>query len=86
MTDFSFKRKPLKFDIYGTIYEVNKPTFGQVELLQEKLDEAKGDNKAGLHVMRDFLETLGLNKTVISELEPDHLNEIIAIISGSKKN
>lgn len=81
----SFKKEPIKFDIYGEVYALNKPTYGQIEDLQEKIEEAKDNSKLTMAIMRKFLAACGLEAKTIRSLEPEHLNEIISVLSGTKK-
>lgn len=81
---FEIKEKSkLKVSIYGSEYELSKPTYGQTIQLQKELDEG-GESKS-MHLMRSFVIGLGLPEAVIDSLELDHFLALVEHISGNKK-
>ncbi len=80
---FEIKEKTkLKLSIYGSEYEISKPTYGQTSALQEKL-KGEGD-KESMSLMKNFVSSLGLPEEVINEMELDHFLALIEHISGKK--
>ena len=77
-----FKKKVLKFKFEGHDCEVKFPNIKQIEDFQAN---QKGEDPS-LGETLDFLECLGLEKSISYEMEPEHLSEIINHISGQKKS
>lgn len=74
-----FKRKVFAFRLDGQEYKVNHPNLKQIEELQKKGDEPSIDS------VLDFLQTLGLERTVSEGMQPDHLKTIVDHLVGDEK-
>lgn len=81
---FILEKSKIKLSIYGSEYEISKPTYGQTQNLQERL-KTEGE-KESMKIMRDFVISLGLPEDVLNNLELDHFLALIEHISGAKKN
>lgn len=79
------KKTKIKVSIYGVEYEINKPTYGQTVELQEKIKSEDGEKKS-MHIMKDFVVSLGLPEQAINDLELEHFLSLIEFLSGAKKN
>jgi len=64
-------------------FELRKPKFKETEQYRESLLKEGADASI---VMREFLEVLGLPVDVYAELEMDHIEQLMASVTGSKKN
>lgn len=78
------ERTKLKLSIYGSEYEIHKPTYGQAAQLQENI-KAGGEEKSML-IMKEFLVGLGLSADLIDNMELSHVLQLIEYISGKKKD
>lgn len=78
------KSEKIKIKIYGEELEVSKPTFGQVVKMQKDMKE-KGTEE-NFSIMKDLLIALGVNESVVNELEIEHINDLIIYLTSSKKN
>lgn len=78
-----FERTILKFDIYGEIFEIKKPTYGEIE--QFEIEFSSGDVQKRLEAVKNFLNTKGFTQEVLAKLEIDHIQEIFQYLSGKKK-
>lgn len=76
------ERTKLKAKIFGKELEVSKPSVGQVEALQAEL--AKEDAKP-LAVMRSFIETLGVSRELLDQLDIDQFQFLVEQLSAPKK-
>ena len=82
---FEIKEKSkLKVSIYGSEYEISKPTYGQSQHLQGRLKD-EGQEKS-MVIMKEFVMSLGLPEECIDGMELDHFLQLIEHISGVKKN
>ncbi len=82
---FEIKERPKqKVVIFGTEYEVARPTLGEVEEFQEKSASTPAEKQ--LPLMVDFLSKLGLPAEPVKKLDVDQFMELVAFVSGSKKN
>jgi hypothetical protein len=77
------KKSVLEVKVDGQVYQIKFPTIKKIKSFQESL---KSQGEPDIGVTLDFLESLGLPKSVSEELEPSHLAAIIDTISGTKKN
>jgi len=64
-------------------FELRKPKFKETQQYRESLLKEGAD--ASL-VMKEFLEVLGLPVDVYDDLEMDHIEQLMASVTGSKKN
>jgi Na+/phosphate symporter len=72
-------------DLYGKTVKLKKATYGQTEEYYEKIAACENDPKAIMKAVKDFLTSLGLDAEDFKELESEHINELIDLVSGSKK-
>lgn len=74
------KKRVLNLKFNGGEYTVNFPTVKQLK------DECKikGD-ETGLEMTVRFLGILGLPAEVVDEMEPSHLEEVLAHLTDQKK-
>lgn len=82
--ELELKRSVLKVNIYGKSYELKKLTVGQYEAFTKSIKKDMGESEA-LEGMRGILVLAGLPSEVLTDLEMDHLSELIQYVSGSKK-
>lgn len=80
--ELKLERTKLKIDLYGEIVEIKKPTYGEVEWLESEIKEASGDEEKAKTIVKKFFVTLGLDP---SNIEVDHLFQILELITGKKK-
>ena len=64
-------------------FELRKPKFKETQQYRESLLKEGADASI---VMKEFLEALGLPVGVYDELEMDHIEQLMASVTGSKKN
>lgn len=82
---FEIKERPkLKVSIFGVEYETARPTLGEVEAFQDKSASTPADKQ--LPLMVEFLGKLGLPVDAVKQLDVDQFMELVAFVSGSKKN
>lgn len=80
---FEIKQKTkVKVTIYGQVFELKKPTVAQVEELQGIADLEKKSAKEQFSIICDMLEVLGMPKDFTSDMEIDHLIDLIKYLSG----
>lgn len=77
-----FKKSELSVIIYGTTYNVTKPTFAQSRAMGKKL-KAEGDENS-FDVLCEHLCGLGLPKEVIEGMEADHVLTLCEYLSPKK--
>lgn len=76
-----FKKRVLSIKFNGGIHDVSYPTIKQLKDLN-----VKKENETELDMTYRFLSSLGLPVEVIDEMEPDHIKEIIEVLTGQKKS
>lgn len=81
MEKLSFKKRNLELEFNDSSHSISFPNVGQVN---QFLKDSK-DKEDTIEITIDFLETLGLPKSVSFELEPQQLNEVVSVLCGSKK-
>jgi len=79
-----FSKRELKFKYDGEEHTVRFPSVKDLSEYQKKFKEAGEDSTAVVVV--DFLEKLGLKKSVAEELESHHVEVILKELTSSKKN
>lgn len=77
-----FKKRVLEFKFNDEIYTVKYPTVKQINELEKR---TKDENNEQAEVMLDFLEDLGLKKSIAHEMEYEMIQKIIKTISSAKK-
>jgi hypothetical protein len=77
------ERSKITVKIYGSEYEMRMPTLNELSGMQEKL---RGDEARSLKIFAEFLESQGLPKKVVDDLQVEHATLIVEHLCGSKKN
>lgn len=83
------ERTILKYELYdGTVMELHKPLYGQLDAVIAKLDELEKDPASGStrEEIERFLLECGATEAQIKGLELDHIQDIFADLSGQKKS
>ncbi len=79
-----FERTKKQYDVYGTVYDVCRPSYDQrtayAQSLEDKKDEEKGE------CLLDLLDMCGLPKQVAKEMEQEHLLAIVDDLMPSQGN
>ena len=75
----------LELEVYGEKVELRKPTFKEAQSYRDELIKL-GESGDATEVMVNFLEKLGLKKEIFDSLELAHVNQIMDLVTGSKKN
>ena len=76
-----FKRRELKFNIYGQEVKILAPTFSQLEEVQRDVENGENDVDRSIKL----LESIGMPEGLAKQMEPDHLRALLEAISGSQK-
>lgn len=84
MAQFKIENKRLSIEIFGKVYEVRKPKFKEVLEMEEKLEALNSKGKF-LFIM-ESLESYGIPKEVLDELDSGSVIELLEIVNGTKKN
>jgi len=79
------KKEKKKYEIFGTVYDVERPKMRQIAEFEIKRQGCGEDSVKMYECARGFLEKLGIPEDVVDDLEPDDMNLIIEDISGAKK-
>ena len=82
---FQIERSKVRVRLYGKEYDLTKPTIGEVDSLQEQIDDAKGDESKQYKLMKVWMGNRGLSEDVINSLEVDHFIELCEFLTGKKK-
>tara|TARA_R110001632_G_scaffold52197_6_gene129730 strand:+ start:2296 stop:2541 length:246 start_codon:yes stop_codon:yes gene_type:complete len=77
MKTLEFSKRRLKLNIYGEVVSLVYPT------VKEFKDFESESKESGFEKMASFLEMLGMSKEVMENLEVEHLNQIIAELTGN---
>jgi hypothetical protein len=77
------EKTKIELDVYGTVYNLSRPSFKQALDLKEK-NKDKSEEEAN-EIMLEFLESLGLPKNVTMDMEVDHVTQILDVLMPSKK-
>lgn len=78
-----FKKTEIKANIYGTVYELRRPTVAESQDYGKVANE-KDDEKATEHLL-ELLAKCGLPKEIAREMEADHLVSLIESLMPKKK-
>lgn len=81
--NLKIEKKKMQISLYGKEYQLRFPTTDEVENLNEKLDAEKSPTKM-MKLMRDYLASLGLPKTV--KVDSVDFSDLIAFVNNPKKN
>lgn len=73
-------RRVLRVDIYGKEVDIKYPTVAEFKRFEK---DSKAEGKSAFDSLLDFLEPLGLPREIGEDLEAEHLNEIVAKVSGN---
>ena len=71
-----FNSKKLNIKVDGIAYELSYPTVKQVKEIDKKLD---------IDGVCSFVSTCGLPIEVVENLQADHLNKLVEVLVGKKK-
>lgn len=84
--EFEIKQKTkIKVSIYGSEYDLVKPTVSQAKEMSKFADEK--DQSKAIEATIDFMELMGLPKEVSSTMEIEHFTQLVEFIVGKvKKN
>jgi hypothetical protein len=78
------KRTESNVSIYGQVYKVRRPTVLEASKIRTDLRDKTEDEQ--LQSAINFLESLGVPRSVCQELELDHFTKIVDFVLSSKKN
>lgn len=81
--ELKLQKSKVRLDIYGELFEIDKPTYGFAKEWQSKI---KGMTEQ--EVTEYTIQTLvdfGIPLNVIESLEVDHLAQVVEAIFGAKK-
>lgn len=78
-------RAAVKFEIYGKEHTLRKPTWLELEDLQESTAAPGESAKKKLQQTREFVVSLGLPDEVAKSLDYDHMQTIIDAVTPKKK-
>lgn len=84
--ELQFKRTVYKINLYGTDYEMRKPTVREIVDFQKSLKDTNTDDDK-VEGLTKFFVSLGLKEDAISEMQMDHmvqLSEVLAAIDKKK--
>lgn len=79
------EKSKFKIDIFGTICEVRKPTWSEIENFQQKITSKELGEAGSLSLTRELLVALGVKEELVSELELDHVSAIMDLLVPKKK-
>lgn len=85
MEPIKLQRSVVKFDIYGTVYELRKAQWREVDELQDKVESCKDSIKEQMKLTGEYLVSLGLPKEVLDTLDAEHVNTIMEALAPKKK-
>ena len=77
------ERSKITVKVYGKTYEMRMPSLSEMANMQDKL---RGESADSLRIFADFLESQGLPKNVVNDLQVEHATLIVEHLAGSKKN
>jgi hypothetical protein len=80
-----FKKRTAKFTVEDKNYIVKFANVKQQMEFAKKYDDCKDDTYKQINVMIDFIDSLGLPRSVCEELEVSQLSQVLEVIGGSKK-
>lgn len=76
----------LEFNIKGKVYNLNRPSLGQLEKYENDLKQAQKDGSSIFALMIGYMTALGLPEEVAKTLCLDEFNSIIEALSNKKKD
>ena len=85
-TVLTLKKSKFKIDLFGNILEIRKPTWSEIEKFQHDVNSKKDDEQKSLSLTRDLLTVLGIPSEIVSELELDHVTQIMDLVVPKKKD
>jgi uncharacterized membrane protein len=81
--ELNLSKKKLKVTWDGQQFDVVFPT---IKLLKDyQADYAKADEQNQTETIQKFIAKLGLPMEATDEMEPEHLSEIVQVLTGQKK-
>lgn len=84
MTKLAFTKRVLELDYNGESLKVDFPSMKQLRLFVADTEKEENSETEIVKTM-DFLESLGIPKSLLDEMEPEHLQEILSVLLGTKK-
>lgn len=79
-----FKKRKLEITFEEKKHQLSFPTVRQMEDFSKSFSTVKPEEQLSITI--NLLNELGLPSDVSYSMEPDHLREIIEVISGQKKS
>lgn len=76
----------IKVSFEGTEYMVSKPRMGELIKFDEAKTELEKSGSSVTGLMLDFLDSLGLPKSVTLQLDPAGVEAVINALTPAKKN
>ena len=78
-----FERTEVALNAYGEEFKLKRPTVSEQEEYGKKIEKCEEENKA--EMLLDLLAKCGLPKNVSSEMESDHLMQVVEALMPTKK-
>lgn len=78
-----FERQSLKIDVYGQQFDVKRVSVGKLQEYSVKVKNMSEEESAS--ALLDLISECGIPTEVTSDMEPDHLNELVEYLIPSKK-
>lgn len=80
-----FKRSKVSVNVYGKVFEISKPTVGQIEKMTDEA-VAMDESQKGKQALK-FLVELGIDNETVKGMEIGHALELIEFLTSTgKKN
>lgn len=77
------ERTKKSIDIYGTVYDLSRPSYRQAQELGKQ--SANKNEEETQSLMLDFLENMGIPKSVTLDMEVEHVGMLIEYLMPAKK-
>lgn len=81
--EFKAKRKDLKIDIEGVVYEIKSPKMSQFEELQKLIKDKPAEELFLLY--KEWLISLGLPTEALEELDKDDFLGLVQFVTSPSK-
>ena len=78
-----FERQSLKIDVYGQQFDVKRVSVGKLQEYSAKVKNMSEEESAS--ALLDLISECGIPAEVTSDMQPDHLNELVEYLIPSKK-
>lgn len=76
-------RRELALDLYGKEYKISFPTVRQSQAYANSLNGKEDNESIGL--LADFLDSLGIPKDVVLDMESEHLTQLVQELMPAQK-